>query len=165
MTLMVRVSSKGSCYSILHFGSNSNSFSCHCHPFRNNSVYDNASLYSDNNHLCLLYPHYIGYQIGPEPFWMPSDPSQITVPLGRDKVSRISTKINHHVESKPIDDSIRSRGGDYVIMAHGRFWNPRYYDNLKSMVHGWTKDKDGNKVGLSIEESLENWVISEVLEE
>ena len=87
----------------------------------------------------------------------------MNVPLGRDKVSRISTKINAHVEAKPIDDAIRSRGGDYVIMAHGHFWDPRYYDNLKSMVHGWTKDDNGNKTGHSIEESLANWVVTETL--
>jgi hypothetical protein len=120
-------------------------------------VYDDAYLWSDNNHLCLLYPHWWGYQMGPEPFWMPKDATHVNnIPLGTKQVTRISTKVNEQHNAQPVDKDIQKKGGDYVVMAKGQFWSPNYYDGLKAYVHSWKKDQD-------IQTALEDWMVPRMI--
>lgn len=99
-------------------------------------VYDDAYIYSDNGGLCLLYPSYRGYQNGTEPFWENDDPTFQRVPLG--PWTKVSHKINKRIHTKEIDAAVKARGGDYVIMEKGNFYDPRYYQRLKAVVNSWS---------------------------
>lgn len=99
-------------------------------------VYDDAYIYSDNAGLCLLYPSYRGFQNGTEPFWEVNDPTFQKVEL--DVWAKISHKINTQPNTKEIDVAVKARGGDYVIMAKGNFYDPHYYQRLKAVVNSWS---------------------------
>ncbi|GAX09754.1 hypothetical protein FisN_11Lh278 [Fistulifera solaris] len=99
-------------------------------------VYDDAYIFSDNAGLCLLYPSYRGYQNGTEPFWEVDDPTFQQVPLG--PWTKVSHKINKKLHTKEINAAVKARGGDYVIMDKGNFYDPRYYQRLKAVVNSWS---------------------------
>jgi len=96
-------------------------------------VYEDAYAYSDNKGLCILYPTYEGVQTADRPLWNEHDLTDQTVGLG-DTPTKISTRVVKMPNSKDIDPK---RGGDFVIMKGGNFYNPNYYKHLKSEINRW----------------------------
>ena len=96
-------------------------------------VYEDAYAYSDNNGLCLLYPSYTGIQTSSSPMWNPTDLTDQTVGLG-DTPTKISTRVVKMPGSKDMDPK---RGGDFVLMRDGNFYNPAYYKHLQNEIHRW----------------------------
>ena len=99
-------------------------------------VYDDAYIFSNNAGLCVLYPSYRGYQNGTEPFWEADDPTFQQVPLG--PWTKVSHKINKQTHAKEMNAAVKARGGDYVILEKGDFYDPRYYQRLKAVVNSWS---------------------------
>jgi hypothetical protein len=100
-------------------------------------VYDDAYAYSNNQGLCVLYPSYTGTQTSDEIMWEPNDPTERQVDLG-DVPNKISTRV---VQQKDTKENVR-RGGDFLIIRNGNFYNPTYYKHLKAAVQGWPGDAD-----------------------
>ena len=96
-------------------------------------VYEDAYAYSDNNGLCVLYPSYTGIQTSAAPLWNPTDLTDQTVGLG-DTPTKISTRVVKMPGSKDMDPK---RGGDFVVMREGNFYNPAYYKHLQNEIHRW----------------------------
>jgi len=96
-------------------------------------VYEDAYAYSDNKGLCVLYPSYTGTQTASSPLWNEHDLTDQTVPLG-DNPTKISTRVVKMPNTKDLD---AKRGGDFVIMRSGNFYNPGYYKHLKAEINRW----------------------------
>jgi len=110
-------------------------------------LYEDAYLWSDNSGLCIFYPTYTGYQLGPKPWWtLGVDPTTVNL---RDLVAdvthmhRISSRLvipkHASANSKTID---KDRAGDYIILAHHNFYDINYYKQLKSYVNSWVTKND-----------------------
>ena len=72
-------------------------------------------------------------QTADRPLWNEHDLTDQTVGLG-DTPTKISTRVVKMPNSKDIDPK---RGGDFVIMKGGNFYNPNYYKHLKSEINRW----------------------------
>ena len=105
-------------------------------------IYDDSYLWDNNNGLCPLYPHWKAYQVSYTPLWNPTDPTYYSIRFCHaSDVHRISSLIHHHDESlKPVDDGIAVKGGDYMICGKGQFWDPHWYDDLRSKIYSWKKE-------------------------
>ncbi|EEC50642.1 predicted protein [Phaeodactylum tricornutum CCAP 1055/1] len=99
-------------------------------------VYEDAYVYSNNQGLCFIQPSYKGVQTGDAPFWEPTDPTEMNVPLG-DEPIKISTRVVIEPGSKAMDPRL---GGDFIIISKGNFYNPEYYKQLKAYVHSWENE-------------------------
>jgi len=93
-------------------------------------IYEDAFAYSDNNGLCFLYPSYKGTQTSDTIMWTPDDPTEQNVELG-DKENKISSRVVIPPDSK----NNTRRGGDFLIIRKGKFYNPGYYKRLKEYVN------------------------------
>lgn len=99
-------------------------------------IYQDAYVFSNNKKLCWAYPTYRGIQKGPFPWWIQGDPTSFDVPTGK-AASLISHRVVRPVDSKNIT---AHKGGDYLIMAHHKFYTPLFYENLKRKINSWTDD-------------------------
>lgn len=108
-------------------------------------MYEDAYVFSNNDSLCVLYPSYQGIQTSDEILWGDTDPTEVVVDLG-DLPSKISTRIVRKEDTKTGESK---RGGDFVIMRSGNFYNPVYYKHLKAAINSWPDDDV-----LSVEERL-----------
>ena len=106
-------------------------------------IYQDAYVFSNNKKMCWAYPTYRGIQKGPFPWWVQGDPTSFDVLTGL-----TPTKISHRIV-RPIGARNISahKGGDYLIMAHHKFYTPTFYENLKNTVNSWTDDDDNNDEG------------------
>jgi hypothetical protein len=96
-------------------------------------VYEDAYAYSDNNGLCILYPSYTGTQTSNVILWDPEkDPTERQIDLG-DLPNKISSRVVIPVGAK----NNTKRGGDFLIIRDGNFYNPTYYKHLKALVNSW----------------------------
>ena len=85
-------------------------------------IYDDAYLWSNNNNMCVLYPHWKAYQQGYQPMWNPTDPTYYSYNhVNKHEMHKISTLIHHRDGTKDIDAGIKAKGGDYVIFGRGPF--------------------------------------------
>ena len=100
-------------------------------------LYEDAYAYSDNGGLCVLYPSYRGIQTSPYPLWTARDKTEQTVKLG-DVPNKISMRVAVPPGTKPFNHSdVKYKGGDFLIIRPGKFYNPTYYKHLKSEINSW----------------------------
>merc|ERR1712196_297756 len=111
--------------------------------------------------MCWAYPTYRGIQRGPFPFWVTGDPTSFDVPVGMNPV-----KISHRVvKPKNAKNVSITRGGDYLIIGHHKFYTPEFYHRLKATINGWDayadhQDYEGSIATLSANITvvdLDNW--------
>jgi hypothetical protein len=100
-------------------------------------LYDDAYAYSNNQGLCVLYPSYKGIQTSDSIMWEPTDPTELEVDLGD-----LPNKISSRIVKRPSTKDATKRGGDFLIIRGGNFYNPTYYKHLKGMINGWPADAD-----------------------
>jgi hypothetical protein len=100
-------------------------------------VYDDAYAYSSNEGLCVLYPSYTGTQTSDKIMWEPQDPTEQEVDLG-DQENKISSRVVIPPKAK---DSTK-RGGDFLIIRKGNFYNPQYYKQLREYVNSFPPDSN-----------------------
>ena len=93
-------------------------------------IYEDAYAYSNNGGLCVLYPSYKGVQTSQTILWNPTDPTSRQVPLG-DHPNKISTRVVQPPKTK----NHTARGGDFLIIRKGNFYNPGYYKHVQELVH------------------------------
>ena len=109
-------------------------------------LYDTAYLWSNNYYMCWVYPYYSAFQMRThQPFWKDGiDPKHQTYRnVNSDKLNHISTHINiNHNNTKPMDKFYAKKGGDYMIMGKGKFWDPHYWDDLRTKIHSWKKEEN-----------------------
>lgn len=89
-------------------------------------------------------------QTSTSPLWTSSDPTDQKVGLG-DTPTKISTRVVKLPNTKDMD---AKRGGDFVIMRSGNFYNPGYYKHLKSEINRWPGGMDV----AAMEEAVREWV-------
>jgi hypothetical protein len=99
-------------------------------------VYQDAYVFSNNKKLCWAYPTYRGIQKGPFPWWVQGDPTSFDVSTGLTPI-RISHRVVRPAHSK---NFTAHKGGDYLIMAHHKFYTPAFYENLKHTVNSGTDE-------------------------
>lgn len=107
-------------------------------------VYADAYIWSDNGGLCILNPTYTGFQVSHDgPFWRPGyDPTTVKF---KDLVNRFTHM--HRISSRMLgpedgapnhtNEINHKKGGDYVMMTKGDFYNVDYYQRLKAFVNSW----------------------------
>jgi hypothetical protein len=102
-------------------------------------IYQDAYVFSNNKKMCWAYPTYRGIQKGPFPWWAQGDPTNIEVLTGLNP-----TRISHRVVRPAGAKNFTARkGGDYLVMAHHKFYTPLFYEHLKRTVNSW-EDDDGD---------------------
>ena len=101
-------------------------------------LYQDAYVFSNNKKMCWAYPSYRGIQRGPFPWWVQGDPTSFDVPTGKTP-TKISSRIFRPLGSK---NFTATKGGDFLIMAHGKFYTPTFYKDLKAAVNSWTDDDE-----------------------
>lgn len=106
-------------------------------------VYEDAYAYSNNQGLCFFYPSWKGIQTSSQMMWMPGDPTELRVPLG-DKENKISSRVitPNHAKSS----FVPKRGGDFLIIRKGNFYNPQYYKELKAYVNNLPANSNVNEM-------------------
>ena len=100
-------------------------------------LYQDAYVFSNNKKMCWAYPSYRGIQRGPFPWWIQGDPTSFDVPTGKTP-TKISSRVFRPIGSKNVTTP---KGGDFLIMAHGKFYTPAFYKNLKATINSW-RDED-----------------------
>lgn len=103
-------------------------------------LYQDAYVFSNNKKMCWAYPSYRGIQRGPFPWWVQGDPTSFEVPTGKTP-TKISSRVVRPLGSKNVTTP---KGGDFLIMAHGRFYTPAFYKDLKATINSW-RDEDDNE--------------------
>lgn len=99
-------------------------------------IYQDAYVFSNNDKLCFLYPTYRAIQKGPFPWWVSGDPTSFDVPVGL-----TPTKISNRIVRPPNAKNISAKkGGDFLIMAHHKFYTPAFYERLKQTINHWSDD-------------------------
>jgi len=83
--------------------------------------------------------------------WNSNDPTDQTVGLGNTP-TKISTRVVKMPGTKDMD---AKRGGDFIIMASGNFYNPAYYKHLKSEINRWPGTMDA----AAMEEAVQELVV------
>lgn len=106
----------------------------------NYDIYQDAYVFSNNKKLCWMYPTYRGIQKGPFAWWKQGDPTSFDVPVGREP-QKISNRIVKPMDAK---NFTAVKGGDFLIIAHGKFYTPYFYRKLKEQVNHWTEDDDSD---------------------
>lgn len=124
-------------------------------------IYEDAYAYSDNKGLCVLYPSYTGIQTSAQPMWNPNDLTDQTVGLG-DTPTKISSRVVKMPGTKDMDPK---RGGDFVIMREGNFYNPGYYKHLQSEIHRWPGDMKQEEMELALQALVESIEQSRAVEQ
>lgn len=124
-------------------------------------IYQDAYVFSNNKKMCWLYPNYRAIQKGPFPWWVQGDPTSFDVPLGK-KPQKISHRIVRPADAK---NFTASKGGDFVIIGHHKFYTPSFYKSLKAKINSWTDDDDDGFDFGNFGSSLENTTLSYVGEE
>ena len=99
-------------------------------------VYQDAYAFSDNQGLCPLYPSWKATQTADYMLWDPSDPTEQRVPLGAEE-HKISSRVYVPPKSKKGNTA---RGGDFIILQKGNFYNPFYYQRLQEHVRSFPPD-------------------------
>jgi len=107
-------------------------------------IYQDAYVFSNNKKMCWAYPTYRGIQTGPFPWWIQGDPTSFDVPTGRIP-TKISNRIVRPMGSKNIT---ATKGGDFLIIARGKFYTPAFYKNLKATINSWTDNHDDSVADL-----------------
>lgn len=123
-------------------------------------VYADAYIWSDNGGLCILYPEYTAFQLSQYgPFWRKGiDPTTVTFTNLIDDfhvMHRISSRMLGPPEGAPehTKQINHEKGGDYVMMFKGDFYDVGYYQRLKAFVNSWGPD------GWGPHHEQEGWMI------
>ena len=110
-------------------------------------VYADAYIWSDNGGLCILYPDYTAFQVSQYgPFWRKGiDPTTVTFTNLIDDfhaMHRISSRMLAPDGGAPkhTQEINHEKGGDYVMMFKGDFYDVEYYQRLKAFVNSWGPD-------------------------
>jgi hypothetical protein len=115
-------------------------------------IYQDAYVFSNNKKMCWAYPSYRGIQKGPFPWWVQGDPTSFDVPTGLTP-TRISSRVFRPIGSKNVTTP---KGGDFLIMAHGKFYTPAFYKNLKATINSWRDEDDDDDIDFgSVFENLD----------
>jgi hypothetical protein len=107
-------------------------------------IYDDAYAYSDQKGLCPLFPTYTATQESDEIMWEPSDPTEVTVDRLGDEPFKISTRVVTQPGTKKLHDPSK-RGGDFVVMRKGNFYDAGYYQGLKKYINSWKASEPPTK--------------------
>lgn len=105
-------------------------------------MYQDAYVFSNNKKMCWMYPTYRGIQRGPFPWWVQGDPTSFDVETGKTP-QKISNRIVRPLDAK---NFTASKGGDFLIMAHHKFYTPTFYRNLKAKINSWTSEDDQDEL-------------------
>ena len=119
-------------------------------------IYQDAYVFSNNKKMCWAYPTYRGIQKGPFSWWVQGDPTSFDVLTGL-----TPTKISHRIV-RPIGARNISahKGGDFLIMAHHKFYTPTFYENLKHTVNSWTDDDEDDYESAGLFDALFDMTMS-----
>jgi hypothetical protein len=104
-------------------------------------IYDDAYAYSDNQGLCFFYPSWKGVQTSDQLMWKVGDPTELRVPLG-DHENKISSRVVIPENAKTT--FVPKRGGDFLIIRKGNFYDPQYYKQIKAYVNNMPADSNIN---------------------
>jgi hypothetical protein len=115
-------------------------------------LYEDAYAYSNNGGLCFLYPSYQGIQTSPYPLWTARDKTEQTVKLG-DVPNKISTRVAVPPGTKSFNHSdTKYRGGDFLLIRDGNFYNPTYYKHLKAEINSWPEHLKAEDMSILLSE-------------